>query len=40
MEEFIEIKDVKSSSELLSKEMIQSMSKAITKYKGIKIKEK
>ena len=36
----MEIKDIKSSSELLNKEVIQSMSRAITKYKGVKYQGK
>lgn len=36
MEEFVEIKDIKSSSELLNKDLIHSMSRTITKYKDVK----
>ena len=40
MDEFVEIKDIKSSSELLNKEAIQSISRAITKYKEVKFQGK
>lgn len=40
MEEFVEIKDIKSPSELLSKELIHSMSRAINKYKKVKYQGK